>query len=151
MTATSSYALEEIPIFGAIPPDVLARFVPPLKHLHLDANAVVFREGEPGREMYLVLSGEVEIVKQNQKGGEPHVAIIDPFNLFGEMSLLDLQPRSATARTKVPSHLLRIASEDLDALYRFDLKSYALFVLNIAPNLSRRLRAAQSALAEAKD
>ena len=64
------------------------------------------------------------------------------------MSMLDMQERSATVRAVAPSRLLTITSEDLDALYRFDLKSYALIVLNVARDLSRRLRVTDGLLAE---
>ena len=62
--------------------------------------------------------------------------------------MLDMQPRSATVRALAPSRLLRMTSEDLDALYRFDVKSYALTVLNIARDLSRRLRVTDGILAD---
>lgn len=64
------------------------------------------------------------------------------------MSVLDLQVRSATVRALAPSRLIRLSSEDLDALYRYDLKSYALIVLNIARDLSRRLRVTDGILAD---
>jgi CRP/FNR family transcriptional regulator, cyclic AMP receptor protein len=59
-----------------------------------------------------------------------------------------MQPRSATVRALAPSRLIRITNEDLDALYRFDLKSYALVVLNVARDLSRRLRVTDGIVAD---
>jgi CRP/FNR family transcriptional regulator, cyclic AMP receptor protein len=64
------------------------------------------------------------------------------------MSMIDLQARSASVRAIAPSRLLKITSEDMDALYRADLKSYTLIVLNIARDLSRRLRVADGILAD---
>ena len=64
------------------------------------------------------------------------------------MSIVDIQPRSATVRALAPSRLLRISAADLDALYRFDLRSYSLIVLNLARELSRRLRVADGILAD---
>ena len=64
------------------------------------------------------------------------------------MSIIDVQPRSATVRALGPTHLLRIASEDLDALYRHDVKSYSIVILNIARDLSRRLRVTDGILAD---
>jgi CRP-like cAMP-binding protein len=64
------------------------------------------------------------------------------------MSIIDLQPRSATVRTLGPARLLRVSTEDMDALYRHDLKSYTLIILNIARDLSRRLRVTDGLLAD---
>jgi CRP-like cAMP-binding protein len=64
------------------------------------------------------------------------------------MSMIDMQSRSATVRALAPSRLLKVTSEDMDALYRSDLKSYTLIVLNIARDLSRRLRVTDGILAD---
>ena len=64
------------------------------------------------------------------------------------MSMIDMQTRSATVRALAPSRLLKVTSEDMDALYRADLKAYTLVVLNIARDLSRRLRVTDGILAE---
>jgi CRP-like cAMP-binding protein len=76
------------------------------------------------------------------------VAILGPNDCFGEMSMIDMQARSATVRAIAPSRLLKLTSENMDALYRSDLKSYTLIVLNIARDLSRRLRVTDGILAE---
>ena len=62
--------------------------------------------------------------------------------------MIDMQARSATVRALAPSRLLKITSEDMDGLYRSDLKSYTLIVLNIARDLSRRLRVTDGILAD---
>ena len=59
-----------------------------------------------------------------------------------------MQARSATVRALAPRASSGFTSEDMDALYRFDLKSYALIVLNIARDLSRRLRVTDGILAD---
>ena len=64
------------------------------------------------------------------------------------VALIDVQPRSATVRSVAPTRLLRMTSEDLDSLYRHDLKSYTLIILNIARDLSRRLRTTDGILAD---
>jgi len=76
------------------------------------------------------------------------VAILGPSDCFGEMSMIDMQARSASVRALAPSRLLKVTSEDMDGLYRSDLKSYTLIVLNIARDLSRRLRVTDGILAD---
>src|SRR6185437_14627792 len=140
--------LREVGLFGALSDEVLEHLAKTLHPLRVQAGESVFREGDNAREMYVVLDGEVEVMKKSRRGRDMRVAILGPSDCFGEMSLIDVQPRSATVRALGPSRLLRMTSEDLDALYRHDLKSYALVTLNIARDLSRRLRVTDSILAD---
>lgn len=57
----------------------------------------IFNEGDPGREMYVIQEGAVEISAMSQ-GGEITLDVLDKSDFFGEMSLLSGRPRSATAR-----------------------------------------------------
>jgi CRP-like cAMP-binding protein len=98
--------------------------------------------------MFVVVSGEVEVLKRSKRNIEARVAVLGPGDWFGEMSIVDIQPRSATVRALAPSRLLRVSSADLDALYRHDLRSYAIVILNLARELSRRLRVADTILAD---
>ena len=108
----------------------------------------MFHEGDAARDMFVVMAGEMEVLKKSHHGVEARVALLGPGDWFGEMSILDVQPRSATVRVLAPSRLLRIAAADLDALYRHDVKAYAIIVLNVARELSRRLRVADGLLAD---
>ncbi|WP_394824321.1 cyclic nucleotide-binding domain-containing protein [Pendulispora albinea] len=140
--------LREIGLFGALSDEVITHLAASLKPLHLAPGDAIFREGDSAREMYVVLDGEVEVLKRSRRSRDVRVAILGPNDTFGEMSLIDVQARSATVRAVAHTRLLRMASEDLDWLYRHDLKSYALITLNIARDLSRRLRVADGILAD---
>jgi CRP/FNR family transcriptional regulator, cyclic AMP receptor protein len=140
--------VRDIGLFGGLSDDVLRSFVGALEVNELPSGAVVFREGESGRELYVILDGEVEVLRKSKRGHETRVAILGPGDWFGEMSVLDVLPRSASTRVLAPTHLLRLTAHDLDALYRRDMRSYALVVLNIARELSRRLRVADGLLAD---
>jgi CRP/FNR family cyclic AMP-dependent transcriptional regulator len=141
-------ALRDIGLFGALSDDVLDHLTKTLKTMRSAPGDAIFKEGDSAREMYVVLDGEVEVIKKSRRGRDMRVAILGPADCFGEMSIIDMQHRSASVRALAPSRLLRITSEDMDALYRFDLKSYTLIVLNIARDLSRRLRVTDSILAD---
>ena len=140
--------LREIGLFGALSDDVLAHLASSLVTKRVAPGEAVFREGDAAHEMYVVLEGEMEVMKKSRRARDMRVAILGPNDCFGEMSIIDMQHRSATVRALAPSRLLRMAAEDMDALYRYDLKSYTLIVLNIARDLSRRLRVADGLLAE---
>lgn len=142
-------ALREIGLFGALSDDVLERLTRLLKTMRVAPGETVFHEGDgTAREMYVVLDGEMEVSKKSRRGRDMRVAILGPNDGFGEMSMIDMQARSATVRALSPSRLLKLTSEDMDALYRSDLKSYTLIVLNIARDLSRRLRVTDGILAD---
>jgi CRP/FNR family transcriptional regulator, cyclic AMP receptor protein len=140
--------LRQIGLFGALGDDVLQKLAETLLVTWVDSGAILFREGEDGREMYVVLQGEMEILKKSHRGSDARVALLGPGDWFGEMSIVDIQPRSASVRALAPSGLLRISAQDLDQLYRQDVKSYAIVVLNLARELSRRLRVADGVLAD---
>jgi CRP/FNR family transcriptional regulator, cyclic AMP receptor protein len=140
--------LRDIPLFGALSDELLGAFTPTLTTEWVAPGHIVFHEGDPARCLYVLLEGEVEVVKKTRSAHEHRVAILGPKDCFGEMSLIDVQPRSATVRALGPSRILRIGSEDFDRLYRQDMKAYALVILNIARDLSRRLRVADGILAE---
>ncbi len=147
-TVIAPTEMRSIGLFGALSDDVLAHLAATLSPATPSAGEVIFREGEEARDMFVLISGEMEVLKRSKRGIDARVALLGPGDWFGEMSILDVQPRSATIRTLAPSRLLRITSADLDALYRFDVKAYALIVLNLARELSRRLRVADGILAD---
>jgi CRP/FNR family transcriptional regulator, cyclic AMP receptor protein len=141
--------LREIGLFGALNDDVLERLAGMLKTVRVTAGDTVFREGDgEAREMFVVVDGEMEVSKRSRRGRDTRIAILGPQDFFGEMSMIDMQTRSATVRALAPSRLLKLTSEDMDALYRADLKAYTLVVLNIARDMSRRLRVTDGILAE---
>ncbi len=140
--------LRNIGLFGALSDDVLDYLSSLLTVETPPAGATLFREGEDASAMFVVISGEVEVLKKSKRHMEARVAVLGPGDWFGEMSIVDIQPRSATVRALAPSRLLRISSSDLDALYRHDLRSYAIIILNLARELSRRLRVADGILAD---
>lgn len=140
--------LREVGLFGALPDATLERLAKDLAQVRFDPGALVFKEGTSAGEMFVVLDGEVEVLKHSRKGRDARVAILGPNDAFGEMSIIDVQPRSATVRALAPTRLLRLRAEDLDAMYRYDLKSYAIITLNVARDLSRRLRVTDGLLAD---
>jgi CRP/FNR family cyclic AMP-dependent transcriptional regulator len=139
--------LADIGLFGGLSEEVLRELAATLDASLFDPGAVVMREGEQAREMFVVLSGELEVLRRSKGGTEGRVALLGPGSWVGEMSILDVQPRSATVRTLAPAILLCIKGEDLDRLYRRDMRAYLLVVLNIARELSRRLRVADGMIA----
>jgi CRP/FNR family transcriptional regulator, cyclic AMP receptor protein len=140
--------LRTIGLFGALSDDILRQFATALTVQVIDTGTTLFREGDDGREMFVVLQGELEVLKRSHRGTEARVALLGPSDWVGDMSIVDIQPRSATVRALAPTRLLRVTAADLDVVYRNDLKAYSIMILNLARELSRRLRVTDGILAD---
>jgi CRP-like cAMP-binding protein len=140
--------LRHIGLFGAMSDDVLNFLAGMLRVVEPGIGETIFKEGDDANAMYVVLAGEMEVTKRSRGGVDARVAVLGPGDWFGEMSIVDIQPRSATVRALAAARLLRITAAELDALYRHDVRAYAIIVLNLAREMSRRLRVADSILAD---
>ena len=124
-TDTSAVELDEIRdigLFGGLDDAVLEALVRELRVLALDPGGVVFRENDRGREMFVLLSGEMEVVKQSRRDVPSRVAVLGPGDWFGEMSILDVMPRSATVRAiaySLPHGSFTPRGASANALYGF--------------------------------
>ncbi len=141
--------LRNIGLFGGLDDESLSLLARELPTRHVEVGAPVVEEGDTSREMFVVIGGELEVVKSGPRGGEFRVALFGPGDWFGEMSILEPAPRSATVRAVAPTMLVGINNEHIDRLlYRRDLKAYSLVLMNIAREMSRRLRVADGILAQ---
>ncbi|MCA1581051.1 MAG: cyclic nucleotide-binding domain-containing protein [Acidobacteria bacterium] len=105
---------------------------------------IIFSEGEIGTEMYIIQSGVVELFKSI--GGEARVlSTLEKGDFFGEMSVLEDLPRTASARAKTDVEVVRINGAMFDTM----LKSNTEIAIRMMRKLSRRLRDVSAALEEA--
>src|SRR4030067_15438 len=79
-------------------------------------DAVIFKEGERGEHMYVLLSGEVRIVK-NIRGAEVVLAIMEKGDFFGEMALLENAPRSASAIANKEAEVIVIDKDNFEPMF----------------------------------
>lgn len=105
------FFLKSSRLFQSLPGDELARLASLADTIQIDADEVLFRQGDPGDAFYMVVSGKVAVVV-----GTREVAAYGPHEGIGEMALLDGEPRSATVRGIEPSTLLRIDQAAFEAL-----------------------------------
>jgi CRP-like cAMP-binding protein len=140
--------LRDVGLFGGLSDETLRNFTSPLNVIEIAAGTIIFNEGDAGREMFVVLAGRMEVIKLSKRNREIVVASLRSGTWFGERSILDVMPRPATIRAAEATRLLRVTAHDLDVLYRRDLKSYTLLVLNITREMSRQLRLADGLLSD---
>ncbi len=104
------------------------------------AGAYLFREGDPGDELYAVVEGRVLISKYIQGGGDEALALLGRGEFFGEMALIDGQPRSADARAEgAPATVLALDQATLRDLLALDPAASADFLRLLCRLLARRL------------
>lgn len=108
---------------------------------HFKDGAIVFREGDPGDGMYIVLEGRVKIFRTHD-GREANLAVLGRDEFFGEMSLLDHQPRSATAKAQ-GDVTLRFVS-----IPEFEQMIPDLHIRRMLTRMSERMRHADEMLAK---
>jgi CRP-like cAMP-binding protein len=134
-------ALQAMPIFGGLRPDVLAALLETATAVTVPKDSFFFHEGEAAGSMFVLESGEVAVLKH--WGGQEHLlGRLRQGDCFGEMALLDLFPRSASVRALEPCTAIELSTASLYKLYETDLAQFALVQMNIARELSRRLRVA---------
>lgn len=139
--------LRRLSILAGLRDDAIASIGEYAARLDIGTDQLIFREGEPSSSMAVVLTGNIEIVKRAANGAEICIANLGPGEVVGEMSLIDIQPCSADVWARAPASVVILRHSDLANLYREDAQSYTLLVLNIAREISIRLRRLDSVLA----
>jgi NADH dehydrogenase len=103
-----------------LPPDIVqlkTEGAVGLRREHFEPGEVVFREGDRGDWLYVVLEGEVEVVRHVPARGEIVVRRLGAGECFGEIALVSDVPRSATVRTLTPVNLLAVDRDAFQALF----------------------------------
>jgi CRP/FNR family transcriptional regulator, cyclic AMP receptor protein len=136
------------PLFGGLSDASLDLLVSMLVERHFDIGATVVAEGEPGRSMFIVQSGELVISKLEDSGRVIRMAGLEPGDFFGEMTLIEMQNRSATVVAESPTVLYELTARALYSYYKADIHAYVIVMQNINRELCRRLRRSDKRIAE---
>jgi len=131
--------LRGIHIFAGISEECLEYLSSVMQPIPFKAGEEIIKEGETGKSMYMIESGSVEVVKGR---GDKQVILaqLEKEDFFGEMALIDIQKRSAGVIAKVDTVLYALTKMDLLHLFELDKNCYSIIILNIARDISRRLR-----------
>lgn len=110
--------LGEVDLFRRLPPAAIERVAAAAQQRTLRRGDVLFHESDPGEELFVVESGRIAIANKSFDGRESVVALMEPGDVFGEMSLFDGHGRSADARALESSKVYAVPFEPLRALFR---------------------------------
>lgn len=136
LTIEKMLVLRSVSLFAGVREAFLVGVAASATEVHLRAGEVLFEEGELGTSLYVIASGELEVVV-----GGLRVALMGERDVVGEMAALDPEPRSAQVRATQDALLLRLTDQDLDLLMSEDAE----VARAIIQTLCRRLRNARAA------
>jgi uncharacterized membrane protein len=134
--STEASLLADVSIFNLLDDDERTVLAKHIEHAHYAAGTTIFRAGDHGGAMYVVRSGQVEVWLYDDDHQRVVLDVIEAGGLFGELSLLDEHPRSATATALTDTDVLVVDREDLRLL--FTQKPHA--ALDVLSMLGQRLR-----------
>jgi CRP-like cAMP-binding protein len=135
--------LAKVPLFSGLSRRQLGKLLIKLFERNYQPGEMVLVQGEAGKALFIVLSGKISIFRENYDT-EDHLATLTAGGYFGELALIDDQPRFASARADEPTTLLMLYKSDFDDLIEGQ-KAIAIKVMgNLLRTLAGYVRNAQS-------
>jgi len=128
-------SFQKYSLFGGFRPEDLELLRPLIRIARYAPDQTLIAENTPNDTVYFALDGKLRVSRNN-------VGIIElgAGDSFGEMEILDVMPAAATIRAITPVVAAELDRSALHRLYGLDAKLFALFMMNLARDLSRRLR-----------
>jgi CRP-like cAMP-binding protein len=140
--------LRSVPVLSGLEGRSLESVTAGLQSHAFPAGVVIFSEGELGRTMFILAKGEVEVRRETSSGTEVSIVRLGPGECFGEMALVELQPRSASVVATRPTLCYSLNNLELYRLFHRDNYAFTIVLQNICRLLSRRLRKADGRISE---
>lgn len=128
--------IKNIPLFSGLDESHLNAISELATKRSFPKNTIIINEGDDTDSLYLILSGKVKIVLSDEDGKEIIISILEPGDYFGELSLIDSEPRSARVITMLQSQFSIITKPEFSSL----LDDNHNITLNMLQGLSKRLR-----------
>jgi CRP-like cAMP-binding protein len=132
------------PLFANMDPEASRTLLASMAPLHVARGEVLFHEGEPGDRLYVIRSGKIKLGRRSTDGRENLLAVLGPGEMFGELSLFDPGPRTATATGLADAVVLELGHHDLIPW----LEQNPTVAKHLLGALGRRLRRTNDALAD---
>jgi CRP/FNR family transcriptional regulator, cyclic AMP receptor protein len=138
MTTQTTDFLATIPLFSGLPEDELERFAELTRERAYPKGSVILFQDDPGDSLFVLRSGRVKVVLIGEDGREVILGVLEPGAHFGELALIDDQPRSAHVIAMEDAQLLILRRED----FRRRVEANPTVAWALLTELSRRLRRA---------
>jgi CRP-like cAMP-binding protein len=121
--------------FGGLLDEQIECIVPLMQVESFEAGAYIIQEGAPNDRIYFILEGRAEALKR-----EIRLFVFEEGTTFGEMEVLDVMAAEASIRCLVPTKVMSLSNRALHILYKSDARTFSILVMNLARDISRRLR-----------
>jgi CRP/FNR family transcriptional regulator, cyclic AMP receptor protein len=131
-----SGVLSRLRLFAGLSEETTALLEAGIQKRSFRRGEVIFHKGDPGSSMYLIVEGQVRIVLPSDAGEEALLGVLDTGDFFGDLSLIDGQPRSATIIASEPTETVVLHRDDFLKVVHSN-PSVAIDMLKV---LARRLR-----------
>lgn len=139
-------------LFGGLTEVELDEIRTHFKEEHYKTGDIILREGEPNNRLFFIISGSVSIVRQRFSSSNPaeeETVVLSNFvegDTFGEMELIDIQPCAASVRADSDTVAYTFTNNDLYQLSKWNPKTHTMIIMNLAREISRRLRVSNELL-----
>jgi len=134
----------EIPLFDSLTDKELRQLAGITATAEFKPEDYVLRQGQTSQDLWIVLAGSCEVIDEHlhgEKNGGPIVlAVLEPYDSFGEMSFFQPAPHSASVRARTPLRVLRIERSRYDALIKDCCPGAYKLACNVVACLADRLR-----------
>ena len=137
-------AVRKAPLFTALDEASAATLRASMTGVKLSRGQVLFKEGDEGDRLFVVVDGKLKLGTTSNDGRENLLSILGPGDMFGELSLFDPGPRTATATAVVDSKLLALANDQVIGW----VKEHPQVSLQLLGRLAQRLRKANDVLSD---
>jgi len=137
-------AVRKAPLFTALDDASAASLRASMNGVKLSRGQTLFKEGDAGDQLFVVVDGKLKLGTTSNDGRENLLSILGPGDMFGELSLFDPGPRTATATAVVDSKLLALANDQVIGW----VKEHPQVSLQLLGRLAQRLRKANDVLSE---
>jgi len=135
-------ALQKYSLFGGLLEEQIEGIIPFMTKEEFKPNEYIINEGKPNDRIFFLTKGQVSVTK-----GDIELSKFSEGEAFGEMEVLDVMPSVASIRALSHVTVLSISNRALRDIYKFDTKTFSLMIMNLARDLSRRLRRMDEKLA----
>lgn len=136
--------LKNVPLFSSFSDHQLAALLPAVQHRRFPRGSYVIRAGEETDALYIILAGRAKVLIPDDDGNEVILSVIGPNEFFGEMGLLDDQPRSASVETLEPCEMLRISRSGFLNCLKDNFEAAMLIIRNLVKRLREADRKIES-------
>jgi CRP-like cAMP-binding protein len=133
--------LQSMPIFGGISTDTLAFLLEHSKLVAVRKDDYFYHEKDPAQSLFVLVHGKVMLLKAWH--GEDYILkTLKPGNCFGEVALMDLQPRNTSSLAIEDSRAIEMTDDTFHQLFEREIEQFTIIRMNMAREVCRRLREA---------